>query len=131
MSESEAVFVATNVVSAIIVRFGCAGKTGALFTSMTVTTKEFVALNGGIPLSVTTVVIVFVLGPWASVGVQVITPLTSIWTPLGGFRSKYVTALAGKSGSAAVFVTTSVVCTAIARVVCAGKTGALFTSLTV
>jgi hypothetical protein len=58
---------------------------GELLTSVTVTVNEFVALRGGTPLSVTIVVIVFVLGPWASEGVQVITPFVSIVAPAGGF----------------------------------------------
>ena len=45
---------------------------------MTTTEKLLVALRGGTVLLVMTVVIVFVLGPWASVGVQVIMPLVSI-----------------------------------------------------
>src|SRR5207248_8782411 len=49
--------------------------TGATFTSRTVTVKLVVALNAGTPLSVTTTVIVFVLGPCASLGVQLIAPL--------------------------------------------------------
>ena len=59
------------VVSSLIVRFVCTGNTGALFTSSTVTLKLLVALKAGTPLSVTTVVNVATLGPWASVGVQV------------------------------------------------------------
>ena len=51
---------------------------------MTITVKLLVALNGGTPLSVTMVVIRLVLGPCASVGVQVITPLVSMVAPGGG-----------------------------------------------
>jgi hypothetical protein len=78
MSESEAVFVTTNGVSAVTVRLGWAGSVGALFTSVTTTLKEFVALNGGMPLSVTRVVKTFVPGPWLSVGVQVMIPLVEM-----------------------------------------------------
>src|SRR6267142_3096604 len=83
MSESVAVLVTTSVVSAVIERLACSGKIGALFTSLTVTTKLFVSLNGGTPLSVTTVVNVFALGPWASVGVQLMIPLPLIVAPVG------------------------------------------------
>jgi hypothetical protein len=48
---------------------------GALFNSVTTTLNEFVALNGGMPLSVTRVVKRLVPGPWLSVGVQVMIPL--------------------------------------------------------
>jgi len=56
MSASVAVFVTSRVVSSTIVRLVCPGRTGALFTSVTVTEKLLVALKGGTPLSVTTVV---------------------------------------------------------------------------
>ena len=41
----------------------------------TMTVKFVVALNGGVPLSVTTTVTVFVLGPLARPGASVIAPL--------------------------------------------------------
>jgi hypothetical protein len=50
------------------------GNTGGLFTSLTTTVNTFVALRFDDPSSVTIVVNVLVLGPCASVGVQVITP---------------------------------------------------------
>src|SRR5436190_2864899 len=78
MSESEAVFVTTNDLSAVTVRSGCAGSVGALFSSVTTTLNEFVALNGGMPLSVTRVVKTFVPGPWLSLGVQVTMPIEEI-----------------------------------------------------
>jgi hypothetical protein len=74
MSESVAVFVTTSGVSSVTVRFVCAGSTGAELTSLTTTLKELVALSKGEPSSVTTTVTVFVLGPSASVGVQLIAP---------------------------------------------------------
>ena len=58
-----------------------------MFASVTTTMKELVALSGGTPLSVTRVVMVFVPGPWASEGVQVIVPLVSIAAPVGGLSS--------------------------------------------
>jgi hypothetical protein len=42
----------------------------------------------GTPLSVTTVVIVFVDGPCASVGVQLITPLGLTVAPEGAFNNE-------------------------------------------
>ena len=80
-----AAFVTVSSVSSLIVRPICPGNTGAMFTSLTTTTKLFVALNAGTPLSVTTVVNVFVLGPCASVGVHVITPALLIPAFPGGF----------------------------------------------
>ena len=56
-----AVFVTVKVANSATVRLLCAGSTGAVFAGVTTTTKLFVALNAGEPLSLTTVVIVFVL----------------------------------------------------------------------
>ena len=78
-----AVLVTVNVAKTATVSVDCPGSTGAVFTSLTITVKLFVVLIGGDPLSVTTVVIVFVLGPCASVGVQVMIPLVSIAAPVG------------------------------------------------
>ena len=82
-----AVLVTVSALSSLIVRAPGAGNTGALFTSLTVTVKVLVALNGGEPLSVTMVVNVLVLGPCASPGVQVMTPLASMLAPAGGETS--------------------------------------------
>ena len=59
------------------------------------------------------------------------TPFVPIVEPAGWVVSVYVNAFAGRSLSVAVFVTISVVSSLIARSVCDGNTGALFTSLTV
>src|SRR5580765_7008941 len=107
MSESVAVLVTVNNVNSAIVRFVCAESTGALFVSVTTTVKRFVALRGGDPLSVTTVVIRFVPGPWPSDGVHEMTPLASIIAPLGALSSAYVRMIAGISVSVAAFVTIS------------------------
>src|SRR6266487_1154575 len=74
-----------SVVSSFKVWSAGTVNTGALLTSLTTTLKLLVPLSGGKPLSVTTVVRVFVLGPWASVGSQVIRPLVLIFAPAGGF----------------------------------------------
>src|SRR4051812_27475560 len=102
MSESVAVLVTSKVVPSAMVTSGWTGSTGAMFTSLTVTMKEFVALKEGEPLSVTTTVIVLVLGPWASVGVQVIAPEAGLMDiPEGGESRLKVRLLAGMSESVA------------------------------
>ena len=83
-SESVAVAVKLTVCPMKFVRFAIGASTGALFTSLTVTVKELVALKAGVPLSVTMVVNVFVLGPCASLGIQLITPLALMLAPAGG-----------------------------------------------
>ena len=49
--------------------------TGLLLTSLTTTEKVRESLNGGVPLSVTLTVTELVLGPCASFGFQVSTPV--------------------------------------------------------
>src|SRR5215831_4507972 len=97
MSESLPVLVTTNVASAVIDRSPWAGSDGALFTSVTTTVKLLVALSGGVPLSVTRVVMTFVPGPCASVGVQLITPELEIAAPAGGANKVYVRVFGGES----------------------------------
>ena len=67
-----------------MVRLDCAGSVGAAFNGVTTTVNEFVALMGGVPVSVTTVVMKLVLGAWFVAGVQVITPLALMAAPAGG-----------------------------------------------
>src|SRR5437867_11296717 len=74
-SASLAVLVTTRALSSLIVWSAGTVSTGALFTSRTTTVKLLVALRGGAPLSVTRTVIRLVLGPCASVGVQLSTPV--------------------------------------------------------
>ena len=83
-SPSVAVFVTVKSVSSAMTRLVCAGNTDATFTSVTMTVKLFVALRAP---SLTTVVKMLVVGPCASVGVQVITPLAEILAPDGGLMS--------------------------------------------
>src|SRR5262245_39713942 len=93
--------------------------------------KLLMSLNGGRPLSVTFTVLRLVLGPGAPVGVQLITPvLESRFTPPGADTKLKVRALAGKSGSLAVFVTVSVLSSATTRSAGTVSTGALFASVT-
>ena len=70
-----AVLVTVIRVNSLTVWVGMTGRTGATFTSWTMTVKLLVALNGGEPLSVTRVVRVLVLGLWVWVGVQVMIPV--------------------------------------------------------
>jgi hypothetical protein len=131
MSESLPVLVTANVASAVIVRLPGAGSDGALFTSVTTTVKLFVALNGGVPLSVTRVVIVLVPGPCTSLGVHAITPELEMVAPEGAASKVYVKVFGGESLSVAVFVTISVVNSATVASVCAGRIGAVFAGVTV
>src|SRR5213593_2640890 len=105
-SASLAVFVTVSVLSSVTVWSVGTVSTGALFASVTTTVKLLVSLDGGAPLSVTRTVIRLVLGPWASVGVQLSTPvLESRCTPAGADTRLKVNVLAGRSTSLAVFVT--------------------------
>src|SRR4029453_11438531 len=80
--------------------FAMGVSTGGLFTSLTVTVKLLVSLKLGEPLSVTRTLITFVLGPCASVGVQVNMPVTGLMAaPAGGEIRVKVSVLAGRSGS--------------------------------
>src|SRR5207245_1938529 len=108
MSASVALALTLSLLSSPTRRSSGPLNTGARFTSVTVTVKLFVALNAGTPLSVTTTVIVFVLGPCASPGVQLITPLLPlIVIPEGGPTRLNVSVLAGTSASVALAATAS------------------------
>src|SRR5205814_6979760 len=88
-----------------------------------------VALNAGTPLSATTTVIVFVLGPCASLGVQLIAPLLPlIVMPAGGDTRLNVSVLAGMSASVALAVTASALNSSIVWLAGTLNTGAAFTS---
>src|SRR5436190_1949188 len=96
-SASVAEFVTVSVLSSVTVRSVGTVSTGAMFTSVTTTVKLLVSLNGGTPLSVTRTVIKLVLGPWASVAVQVSTPLLgSRFTPEIGGASCRVKVIDGR-----------------------------------
>src|SRR5213593_4191390 len=130
-SASLAVFVTVSVLSSAMVRSVGTVSTGALLGSVTTTVKLLVSLDGGAPLSLTRTVIRLVLGPWASVGVQVSTPLLeSRFTPAGADTRLNVNVLAGRSASLAVFVTVSVLSSAMVWSVGTVSTGALFASVT-
>src|SRR5260370_1441781 len=105
--------------------------TGGWFDSVTRILKLLVSLDGGAPLSVTLTVIRLVLGPWASVGVQVSTPVLGFrFTPAGADTKLKVNVLAGRSVSLAVFVTVSVLSSVTVWSVGTVSTGALFASVT-
>src|SRR6266545_6785231 len=111
--------------------FGGTVSTGALFSSLTTTTKLRVSVNGGEPLSVTATVTGLVLGPWVSMGVQVSTPVwASTLIPSGADTRLKLRVLAGMSESVAVLVSTSVLSSAMAWSAGTVSTGALFASLT-
>src|SRR5439155_756877 len=74
-SASLAEFVTLRVLSSATVWSVGTVSTGALLASVITTVKLLVSLDCGAPLSVTRTVIKLVLGPWASLGVQLSTPL--------------------------------------------------------
>src|SRR5439155_6797708 len=76
MSGSYALFVMIKREPGRMVRSGTGMSSGGLFTSLTTTVKLRVSLNGVEPSSVTRTVMRLVLGPCASVGVQVTTPVS-------------------------------------------------------
>src|SRR3989454_6051309 len=130
-SSSLAVFVTVSVLSSVTVWSGGTVSTGALFAPVTTTVKLLVSLDSGAPLSVTRTVIRFVLGPWASVGVQLSTPLLGFkFTPAGADTKLKVNVLTGRSASLAVFVTVSVLSSVTVWSVGTVSTGALLASVT-
>src|SRR6266542_2432754 len=93
--------------------------------------KLLVSLDGGAPLSVTRTLIKLVLGPWASIGVQVSTPLLEFkFTPAGADTKLNVSVFAGRSASLAVFVTVSVLNSLMVWSGGTVSTGALLASVT-
>src|SRR5438445_1364418 len=69
---------------AATVLFGIGERTGGELTSLTTMLKRWVALKLGLPLSNTRTRMLLLLGPWASVGVQLKRPLAeSTVAPLG------------------------------------------------
>src|SRR5262245_31572491 len=108
-----------------------AASVGAVFTSLTMTVNVRVSLSGGEPLSVTRTIRVFVLGPFASVVVQVNRPVLGLMlAPTGGESRLNVSALGGTSGSLAVMIVLSVLPSLTVWSAIALMIGALFNSLT-
>jgi len=86
-----------------------AARTGALFTSLTVTLKLLLSLICGTPLSVTFTVTDGVVPPSDSPGVQVNRPVLALSVaPAGPVTKLYVSTCAGMSGSLADKLTFSV-----------------------
>ena len=83
-----AVLLTVSSVSSLTFVCAMAGNDGATFTSLTTTVNELVSLKLGVPLSVTTDVMVFVPGLCVWAGVQVMTPLASMFAPFGGDKSR-------------------------------------------
>src|SRR5205823_5268005 len=99
---------------------------------LTVTVNVLVTLRAGTPLSVTLTLTMFVLGPCASVDVQLIAPLAGLMVmPAGELTSAKVKLLAGRSASVALALTLIVVCSLIAWSPGPALHGALPISLTV
>ena len=73
----------TNGADSGISRGSSAASDGAAFTSFTTIWMALVALSAGRPSSLTRMSTTFVLGPWASVGRQLTTPLLLTVTPAG------------------------------------------------
>src|SRR5439155_1312308 len=109
-SGSVAVFVTTNVLSSSIIWSAGTVRTGARFTSVTTTVKLRASLEGGEPLSVTSTVTRLVLGPCASVGVQVNTPLVALMLAPAGSPGSKLNVRRSPSGSVAVAVKLNKVC---------------------
>ena len=63
-------------------------RVGDRFTSFTMTVTLPVVDKGGVPLSVTRTAMLVVIGPWASVGVQVKMPLLDTATPAGAAAAR-------------------------------------------
>src|SRR5213592_4280009 len=82
-SESVAVALTLSAVCSPMVWVPGTVRTGAVFTSVTMTWKLLVALRLGVPLSKTRTVTVLVLGPCASVGVQAMAPPAETVRPVG------------------------------------------------
>src|SRR5262249_50161917 len=75
------------------------------FTSLTVTWIDLASLRLGEPLSDTRTVMLYTPGPWASVGVQVKTPvLVLMAAPAGAPGSRLKVSVCPTSGSVAVAV---------------------------
>src|SRR5207249_2640375 len=115
-SASLAMFVTVSVLSSGTVRSVGTVNIGRPSCRETATVKLVMSLCLDMTFLVSFSVIRLVLGPWASVGVQVNTPvLGSRFTPLGADTRLKVNAFAGRSASLAMFVTVSVLSSGTVR----------------
>src|SRR4030095_9802390 len=103
-SASVAEAVNAMVLPTPLVTLAIGASTGAVFTSFTITVIVVVSLMAGWPLSVTRTVMTLVLGPCASVGVQLTAPeFGLIVAPAGTGASRLnVSVCAGASESVAL-----------------------------
>src|SRR5690349_17864047 len=76
-----------EVPTIFVLLIGCKVIVGGVLAESTTTLKLLVALNGGVPLSVTTVLSRLVVAPGAFGGVQVMMPFASMAAPEGGFSN--------------------------------------------
>ena len=103
--DSVAVLVTVSNVSSLTFVCAMTGSTGATFTSTTTTVKLLVALNGGVPLSVTLTTTVFVEGLCVWAGIQVTMPVAGLMLmPPGAETRPKVKVCAGVSILVAVLV---------------------------
>src|SRR5947207_2139693 len=129
-SESVAVALTLSAVCSPMVWVPGTVRTGALFTSFTNAGKLVLSVSRGVPLSETCTVKVRVRGAWGSGGVQAVVPPAETGRPDGPDTKAKLSVLAGRSGSVAVALTLSAVCSAMVWVPGTVRTGALFTSFT-
>src|SRR5437899_1271467 len=132
MSEPLALTVKVRSDPSVIVLFPIDVRTGAELVSVTIIVIVSKSPRAGEPLSVTRTVTVLVLGPCASVGVHVKTPLLElIVAPVGAPASKEkVKICAGMSGSVALAAKVRRVFSFTDCDPIGASTGALLTSLT-
>src|SRR5439155_1624345 len=106
ISASVAVAVRARVDPAVTVLLPIGVRTGAWFTSFTVTVNVSKSLWGGLPLSVTRTVIGRLPGPCAFDGVQLKAPVAALIVAPGGAppSSEKASVFAGMSASVAVAV---------------------------
>ena len=83
------------------------GNEGATFTSLTMTVKLLVALNGGVPLSVTLTRIVLVAGLCVWAGVHEMIPVVGLFVMPLGAETRANVSVWPMSGSVALLVTVS------------------------
>ena len=95
LSVSVALILNVSRESTCTVLSGIGLKRGEVLAAYTVTEKLLVVESCGTPLSETFTMIMFVEGPWASVGVQVNRPLVEFKSELAGACSKLQTRLCG------------------------------------
>src|SRR5205823_1650097 len=131
-SASVAVAFTLSDVCSLIVWSAGTVNTGARFTSLTITWNVLVTRSEERRVGDELTLTMFVLGPCASVGVQLAAPVIGFKVVPGvQLASAKVKVLAGRSASVAVAFTLSDVCSLIVWSAGTVNTGARFTSLTI